>query len=165
MRPTVLATTVVVSKTAAWARDTEAQLDSGEKEVSEEDEAHKGSTSWAGLKHWNTGCLSQMGLNPNSPGTYIFFPFRYSSSPDGSRALDCPMALQRTQQPLLLRWMPEASQFFLVCFQFRASPFFLATAPHRSSGFVHLLLLLTWAAAPLWVLASRSLGWLRRSSN
>lgn len=72
MRPTVLATTVVVSKTAAWARDTEAQLDSGEKEVSEEDEAHKGSTSWAGLKHWNTGCLSQMGLNPNSPGTYIF---------------------------------------------------------------------------------------------
>lgn len=46
----------------------------------------------------------------------------------------------------------------LVCFQFRASPFFLAAAPRRSPGFVHLLLLLTSGAAALWALASRFPG-------
>lgn len=46
----------------------------------------------------------------------------------------------------------------LVCFQFRASPFFLATVPRRSPGFVYLLLLLTSGAAALWALASRFPG-------
>lgn len=73
--------------------------------MSEEDEEHKGSTSWttgrggagqgmagqgrAGLKRGNTGCLSQMGLNPKSPGTY-FSPSSTAAGPDGSRAPDCP---------------------------------------------------------------------------
>jgi hypothetical protein len=43
----------------------------------------------AGLKRGNTGCLSQMGLNPKSPGTY-FPPSSTAAGPDGSRAPDCP---------------------------------------------------------------------------